>query len=130
MAAMTGQLLADFSDFTRAVDTAVVSLRSFETGAGKVEGALERMVDNFSGRKVIQDATLMVEAVERIGGVSKLTQTELERVGAKAAEASTKLKLMGQEVPVGMQRIADAAKQADTATGGWTDSLSKLGSVL
>lgn len=130
MAALTGQLLADFSDFTRAVDTAVVTLKSFETGAGQVDKSLTRMVDNFSGRKVIQDATLMAEAVEKIGGVSKLTEEELARVSAKATEAADKLRAMGKDVPAGIQQIADASKQAETATGGWADSLGKVNNVL
>jgi hypothetical protein len=130
MAEMTGQLLGDFSDFTRAVDTATVTLKSFETGAEKVEGSLNRMVDNFTGRKLIQDATLMAEAVERIGGVSKLTEAELARVSAKATEAADKLRAMGKDVPAGIQQIADASKQAETATGGWADALGKVNNVL
>jgi hypothetical protein len=121
--AMTGELLADFSDFTRAVNQAVVSLQGFESGAGQVKKSLDAMVDDFSGRKVIQDAALMVEAVERIGGVSKLTEAELDRVSAKASEASEKLRAMGQDVPPGLQKIATAATDAKVAHEG-------LGSVV
>lgn len=131
MAGMTGQLLADFSDFTRAVDTAVVSLRSFETGASKVEGSLNRMVDNFSGRKIIQDATLMAEAVERIGGSSKLTDAELQKIGRTASEAADKLRAMGQAVPPQIEALAQQFKGLDDNTKGATTSFSTLvGSFL
>ncbi len=115
--ALTGTFAADFSQFFEACQKAEVSLRSFETGSGKVESALNRMVDNFSGRKVITDATLMAEAVERVGGVSKLTEDELARVSAKAGEAADKLRAMGQDVPAGIQKIADATKDATTKWG-------------
>ena len=67
--AITATFKADFSSFTQAVDKAEVQLRSFETGAGKVGKALGRMTDTFSGRRVIQEATLTARAIEDIGGV-------------------------------------------------------------
>lgn len=95
------------------------SSSSFETGAGKVEKSLNRMVDNFSGRKVIQDATLMSQAVERIGGTSKLTQSELQAMGARANEAIAKMKALGMDVPPGIATIAAEVKGA-------TSTMSKL----
>jgi hypothetical protein len=121
--ALTAKLYADFGNFYDAVQKAEVVLKSFEEESHKVEDSLNRMVDKFSGRKLVADATLMVEAVERIGGVSKLTQDELGRVSAKAAEAAEKLRAMGQDVPPGLQKIADAAGNAKVAHEG-------LGSVV
>ncbi len=126
MSELTGQLLADFSDFTRAVDTAVVSLKGFETGAGKVESSLNRMVDNFSGRKVVQDATLMAEAVEKIGGSSKLTDAELQKVGATAEAAAFKLRAMGQAVPPQIEALANDFKNLNDSTTSATSSFTTL----
>ena len=106
--AITATFKADFSSFATAVDKAQAQLRSFETGASKVEKSLSRMTDSFSGRRVIQDATLTAKAIEEIGGVSKLTESELKRVGSQAQEAMAKLKALGMEVPPGIQKIADA----------------------
>lgn len=111
---VTAKFVADFSNFQSAVEQAETKLVSFQGNAGRVESALNRMVDNFSGRKVIQDATLMAEAVDRIGGASKLTEDELLRVGAKAQEAADKLRAMGQDVPPKLQDIADAAAKIRT----------------
>jgi hypothetical protein len=113
--AITGKLLADFSDFTRAVQTADVQLKGFETSASKVGTSLTRMVDSFSGRKIISDATLMAKAIEDIGGPAKLTATELQRVGTIANEAAEKLKAMGKDVPPGIQKIADEAAKLTTS---------------
>lgn len=128
--AITGRLLADFADFYTAAQKAETSLRGFESGAGKVETALNRMVDSFSGRKVVQEATLAAEAVDRIGGTSKLTASELARLGPLAEEAIAKLKAGGQEVPDKLQRIADAAKNAGEHTEILGGIFSKLFAAL
>jgi hypothetical protein len=116
MAQLTGVLGADFSAFTRAVDSAQVQLKGFEGNAGKVENSLERMANSLSGNKLIQDATLMAEAVELIGGASKLTDAELAKLGRTATEAVEKMKRLGMDVPDGLQKIADGAKKVETAT--------------
>lgn len=113
--AVSGKFQADFESFYSAVQKAEVSLRSFEQGAGKVETSLNKMADSLSGRKLVQDAALMAEAVERIGGTSKLTQAELQRVAAKASEAVDKLKALGIDVPPGIAKIAAESRAAGTA---------------
>src|SRR5262245_1777709 len=50
----------------------------------KVERAMRRMTESFSGRQLISDATLAAEAVEHIGGTSKLTETELQNAGTRS----------------------------------------------
>lgn len=117
---------ADFSDFVTAVEKAEVSLRSFEGNTGNVERALGRMTDSFTGRKVIQDAQLMARAVEEVGGVSKLTEHELARIGSTASEAVAKMRALGIDVPPGIQKIADAAKDAG---GGFSAMLGPLASA-
>src|SRR4030095_13529756 len=75
----------------------------------------------------IQDANLMVEAVERIGGASKLTETELARVSAKAAEAAEKMRALGLQVPAGLEKYAGAAKTAADQTGKLEGATTGLG---
>lgn len=111
---ISAKFAADFSDFQAAVAKADVSLKGLETGAGRVGTSLNKMANSLSGTKLIQDATIMAEAVERVGGVSKLTEQELARVSAQAKEAAAKLVAMGQDVPPGIQKIADAGAK----TGG------------
>jgi len=115
---ISGQFVADFSAFNAAVDAAKTKLVSFEAGSTNVSNALSRMEKSFSGVKIIQDATLMAEAIERVGGVSKLTADELEQAGIKADAAAEKMKAMGITVPASMQNVIDAA---DKARGAWAD---------
>jgi hypothetical protein len=108
MAELTGVFKADFSDFYSAVQKAEKHLVEFEDDANKVTASLSRMTDNFSGKKLMQDATLAARAVEDLGGVSTLTAKELQIVGAKASEAADKMVRMGKDVPPEVQKIADA----------------------
>lgn len=126
--AISARFQADFSSFLDAVDKAQVKLVDLSKGASAVEGSLNRMVDNFSGRKLIQEAALMTIAVEKAGGISVLTARQLETVGAKAAEAAEKMAKLGYDVAPGLQKIIDATHGASEATGGWLPLLREMGS--
>lgn len=116
MAPITAKFEADFASFYDAARQAVVELDGMEKGAAKAETRLQSMTDRFSGEKVIQDAQLMTEAIERLGGVSTLTEKELERVGRVTNEAVEKMQAIGLDVPKGMQAVADATKGAGDST--------------
>src|SRR5580765_5929064 len=111
--ALSATFAADFSTFTNACAKAEVSLKGIESGASAGGSKLTRMGDSLSGNKNIQQAALLAGAVERVGGVSVLTATELQRVGTVATEAAEKLRVLGQDVPPGIQKIAEAAKAAE-----------------
>jgi hypothetical protein len=116
MAPITAKFEADFASFYEATQKAVVELDSMEKGAARAESKLQSMADRFSGEKVIQQAQVMTEAIERLGGVSTLTEKELEQVGRVTNEAVEKMRALGLDVPKGMQAIADATKGASTET--------------
>lgn len=118
----TARFAADFSEFQAACAKADVTLNGFEGNANKVQTSLNRMANSLSGTKLIQDATLMSEAVDRIGGISKLTENELARVSAQAAEAVEKMKALGTDVPPGLQKLADETKNVDKASAGLLDT--------
>lgn len=127
--AITARFQADFSSFTAAVDKAEVELRSFESQAGKVEKSLGRMGNSLSGTKLIQDATLMAAAIEKVGGTSALTERELQRVAAQAKEATEKMRALGLGVPENLQKIADAAKPAQSGITSIVGSIKNLAAV-
>lgn len=115
--AINAKFQADFAGFIHAVDQAEIALVDMSKGAGKVETTLNRMTDNFSGRKVIQEAALMTVAIENAGGAATLTATELEHVGRVTNEAADKMKAMGLEVPAGIQKIADQTREVEGRFG-------------
>jgi hypothetical protein len=128
--AVNAKFVADFASFEAAVAKSQVSLRSFEQDANKVEKSLNRMADSFSGQKVIQDATLMTAAIDKVGGASTLTATEMARVNTVVNEAIAKYRALGQTAPKSMTDLANATKSTETATESWAGSLGKLNSLL
>jgi hypothetical protein len=127
---ITGRFEADFESFYAAVEKAEAKLTDFQSGAGKVETSLNRMVDSFSGRRLIQEATLSAEAIERIGGVSKLTEDELQKVSAKATEAVAKMKAMGVAVPESLSAVAGEMKPVHEEMGFIGEQAADLGKAF
>jgi hypothetical protein len=115
--ALTATFAADFSKFNSAVENATVRLQTFERGTKNAGKSLSAMAEGFSGQRLVREATLMSQAVERVGGVSKLTEAEIRRVAATTEQAVEKLRLMGAEPPAALKKIADesgkAAKELD-----------------
>lgn len=120
---VTAKFSVDLSQFTTAMNKAEVELKQFESDANKVKTSLERMSNAFTGRKVVQDALLMAQAIENVGGVTKLTTKELERANAVMTEAAAKMKAIGQVAPASFKAVADATKAA-------TGSGQQFGSML
>jgi hypothetical protein len=130
MAAVTGTFNADFAPFADAVAEAKITLKSFEDGASTAQGKLTTLANSFSGVKIIQQADLMAEAIERAGGVTTLTANELQRAGTVAAEAAEKIKALGGTVPDRIQALADAAggaaKSTDTLSVSFTNLVASM----
>src|SRR5262245_3650634 len=103
--AITAQFIADFTSFKAAVDQADTKLKSFQSGAAQVERQLTRVGDAFSGRKILQEATVAVKAVTDIGGVTKLTANEQARLNAQVTEAIAKYNALGQQAPQNLVQI-------------------------
>jgi hypothetical protein len=128
--ALSATFTANFSSFYDAVDKAEIKLKEFGAGAENAGKRLSAMGNQFSGVKIIQDATLMAKAVEEIGGVAKLTDKELAKLGNTANEAVAKMKALGMDVPKNLQEIADKTKTANKATTDWMGSLTKIAGAV
>ena len=128
--ALTGKFLADFSSFDEACKKAVVSVESIGMSAGKVGPKLDRLVEQFSGKKVVAEAALMTRAIEEIGGASMLTESEMKRVGATMQEALAKMRLSGEKIPENMQKLADATAGANKATTDWLGTITKMAGAV
>lgn len=105
--AITAHFSADFADFFAKVLTAETQLEGLTRTSANVGASLQRMVDQFSGTRLIQQATLTAEAIERIGGASKLTAEELQRAATLAQAAVDKMQLTGQQVPRMVKDLAE-----------------------
>jgi len=121
---------ANFNKLKAAVADATITLKSFTVDTDKVNTALSKMTDRFSGAKVIEQATLMAEAIERVGGVSQLTEKELAQIAPTVDEAIAKLEKMGQTVPEDLRQIADEAKGATHELGGISGAVETLATTV
>jgi hypothetical protein len=98
------------------------------TAALPASAAIERLVTSMSGNRLISDAHNIVAAIERIGGVTKLTAAEKERYGAVIDKAAEKIRALGGEEAKAadaleqyasqMKRTEDATQKTATSTEG------------
>lgn len=112
MAGPVAKFKADFSDFTRQVREGIRSVEELQRASGVSEAGIQRMERAFSGERIIRDATEAAQAVERIGGASRLTEAEQARVNRTVQEALAKYKALGVEAPADLQRLAGATENA------------------
>lgn len=134
---LEGKLIAEFSSFYEAVDKASVKFRSFEEDGAKVEKRLNSIADGFSGRKVVQEATIVTEAIQRIGGVSKLSTNEAASGLATLEKAMDKMLKTGQDIPLSMTKtaaelrnVARVTELADKSVSSITQNYQKFDGVL
>lgn len=93
--------------------------RNLEQGLDQIEAvtkSADRMARAFGGEKVIAQAHNMAAALERVGGVSKLTEAEQARVNRTVESALEKYSALGREAPQALHDLAVATKQAEEKT--------------
>lgn len=116
--ALTATLALDVKNFEAGCKKAVVEMQGVERASKTVNRDLKRLMEDFSGQKIAVEATRVSEAVQRIGGASKLTEAEQRRVNATVTEALAKYKALGQEAPKALVDLqAATAKTGQGATG-------------
>lgn len=116
--ALTATLSLDISRFEAGVRNAVSAMNLVPKATKTVNRDLNRLMESFSGQKIAVEATRVAEAVQRVGGASKLTEAEQRRVNATVTEAIAKYKALGQEAPKALTDLqAATAKTGQSATG-------------
>jgi hypothetical protein len=118
---------ADFTRFNDAVQKAEVRLKDFSSGIVRVDKDLAKFGNQFSGTKLIQDATLMAKAIEGIGGVSKLTAAEQLRVNSAVVDAIAKYKALGQQAPASLLELEAATRKVLTGTDKMAAGMAAMG---
>ncbi|MGE0460895.1 MAG: hypothetical protein AB7Q16_05960 [Vicinamibacterales bacterium] len=114
--ALTATFAADMACFLKSLRDAQVHLQVFDKATKTSFRDLTRTVEQFSGQKIAVEAARIAEAVERIGGVSKLTDNEQRRVNATVTEALAKYKALGQEAPAALQKLAAETARVEQST--------------
>lgn len=120
--AFSATFVANFDSWNKAVEAAKKNVRVFgqdvELVTKNTQAQLQRMTASFDGGKIIKDAELTVAAIDKIGGASKLTESEQKRVNATVTEAIAKYEKLGQQAPEALQKLARETKQVEAGTRG------------
>lgn len=111
---------------SREVDSEFEKLRR---RAQDVGGDLKRAVERFEGRPLIDEARRVAQAVQQVGGVSKLTKKELQDVAATVQAATEKLRRMGEDVPPSIRKLSAELSTLDVASKKSAGGLSSLSGV-
>lgn len=107
----------------RLLGNTVVS--SMDPGKKKLDetaASVQKLVDQFSGKDVFDQANIMVQAFQAVGGAANLTKDETRQVHDAVEAAIEKYQAMGQEVPAIMLQIAQATDTAAQAMGHYMDA--------
>lgn len=127
---VTATFTADFSSFQDAVNKAQVSLKGFQSDSEKVGDSLSRMVDRFSGRKLLEEGAQINKLFQTTGDIALLTDRELQQLSGHAAEIVEKMERLGVNVPQGLQRVADQTVKTTAVTGDLHSALGRFDGVL
>lgn len=128
--ALTATFAADFTQFTASLNKANVQLTVFDRAAKNATRGLTREIESVSGQKIAVEAARMVEAINRVGGVSKLTETELRRLTNTLNEAANKAGRLGEALPPSIAKMRAEITQLGPATTAATKGMGSLGSIV
>jgi hypothetical protein len=99
-----------------AADAATLMIAGSMGRVQQAAAAAQTQFNNFSGDRIASQAQAVADAYDRVGGAAKLTEDEQARVNQVMQDFIDKSEALGTDVPPRFQAIADATKQAGSAT--------------
>ncbi len=122
----TATFAADFQQFDATLQQAEVKLGQFEQSTKKTSRELQRMVSDFDGTKLTQQTQTLATAIEKVGGVTRLTEAEQKRANRTIQEAIEKYGLLGREAPAAVQKVARELADASKPAGFFRSNLDSI----
>lgn len=105
------------AQFDTAFERSTGKVDAFDTTTKAAKRSIDRLVGDFRGDKVVAEATKMAAAIEKVGGVSKLTDAELGRVNRTLDAAAAKYRALGQDVPPQIANLRAEIAALDRTSG-------------
>ena len=102
--------IAAWIKFVTNTDELVRNLKSGEDAVFALQGAAEKTMRSLGGEGLIRAANNAAVAVEKLGGASKLTGGESERLATMLDKAIVKYQTMGQTAPSALKALLDATR--------------------
>src|ERR1700754_429558 len=112
MPAIQARFTANIDDFRRKLEQGQTVIAGFSRSTTQVNRELAKFGSEFSGARVQREAESMAKALQQVGGVSKLTESEQRKLNATVTEAIAKYRALGQEAPKHLQQIAKDTQAA------------------
>lgn len=92
---------------------------------GTTSAAMKRMGDSYDGSKTIATANAAMLQIDKLGGVTKLTEAEQRKLHSTLGEGLDKYKALGQTAPAAMTAMHAATQKVNAETAKLPASLSK-----
>nr|MBP9201602.1 hypothetical protein [Gemmatimonadales bacterium] len=101
-----GNVQASLASLATSIDKLVAGLATVGTKSRESTAPLKDITASFDGAKLASSALAAAKGVEAIGGVSKLTNTELIKVQKTVEQAVEKFHVLGKDIPPEIQGLA------------------------
>lgn len=100
-------------------------IQKYENQIVAVSRTADAMANTLGGGRLLQAAHNWTAAVERAGGVTKLTAGEKEHLNQVLGSAIEKYDALGQAAPAAIQRLYQQTLPMSTATESWTSAVTR-----
>lgn len=106
------------------------SLRAAIPTVDKLADEANRLAKSFGGSDLLRNANAMVMAVQKVGGVSKLTRSEQDDLNRTLEQAISKYRALGQQAPRSMLELAEATRRVEEPTTSLTTKMIAIGTAI
>ena len=110
---------------TAALTTYLREVQAADRPVDDLSDSVKSLIDRLRGAGAIQSAHDWAAAVERVGGLTRLTSGETDDLARALDAALEKFRLLGQEAPAAIRRLA-----TETAAARWAREVTSLAGVL
>lgn len=91
-----------------------------------LQASADRTVRSLGGEGLVRAAHNAAAAIQQLGGVSKLTSSEQDKINSLMERAITKYGALGQAAPSALKQIADQTKKVTGETSSLDDHLKQI----
>ena len=112
--------------FNQRLDASVIANAAAAAAAKQHAGEVQALVDRLGGAEAISAVNLWMEALPKIGGLTKLSAEDLEKLGTMVDEAIEAFTRAGNTVPPELMKLRTEIAVLVTETGRFKDNVGVL----
>lgn len=115
---------------TASLEKLRAELAKGEAIIGTTSNAMKRMGDAYDGSRTVANANAAMLQIEKLGGVTRLTEAEQRKLHNTLSEGVAKYQAMGQTAPASMLAMRDATAKLESTTGSLVSNVKSLAGSL